>query len=66
MNSSMWRSKALQRSVQTLREDGQQVIEPLERLSFEYASKEMEINHVMPSVESVLSILKLEEEISEV
>lgn len=66
MNSAMWRNKALQRSVSLLKEDGQMVVEPLERPAFEYASKTIEVHHVLPSIESVLSILKLEEELCQI
>lgn len=60
MNSAMWKKRALQRNVSLLEEDGHRIIRPLERPAFEYASREIEMNYVMPSVESVLSILHLE------
>ncbi len=65
MNSAMWKNKALGRNVARLEEDGHLVIHPLEKPAFEYASKQIEINHVMPSIESILSILKLQEEIGD-
>jgi phosphopantothenoylcysteine synthetase/decarboxylase len=63
MNSAMWRSKALQRNVTLLKEDQHEVISPLERLAFEYASRSFEVNHVMPTIESIISIIKLQEEL---
>jgi phosphopantothenoylcysteine decarboxylase / phosphopantothenate---cysteine ligase len=63
MNSAMWNNKALQRNIALLHEDGHKVIPPLLRPAFEYASRQVELNHVMPSIESILSILKLEEEL---
>lgn len=63
MNSAMWKKKSVQRNVTLLEEDLHRVIIPLQRPVFEYASKEIKTNHVLPSVESVLSILKLEMEL---
>lgn len=62
MNSAMWESPALQRNVATLEKEGCRIINPLVRPAFEYASRQIEMNHVMPSIESILSILKTEEE----
>lgn len=63
MNSSMWKSKAVQRNVNLIREFNHTVVNPLEQPSYTYASGKIEINHIMPSIDSVLSILKLEEEL---
>lgn len=63
MNSSMWRNKAVQNNVRRVRDYGHKVINPIEQLAFEYASQELEMNYTLPSVESVLSILKLKEEL---
>lgn len=63
MNSSMWKNKVVQNNVRLIREQGHKVIDPVEQLSFEYASRELEMNHTLPSIESVLSILKLKEEL---
>lgn len=60
MNSAMWNNPAVQRNIQTLKQDQHQVIPPLERPAFEYASKEIKVNHTLPSIESILSILKME------
>lgn len=66
MNSAMWEKKALQRNLSIIKEDGHLIINPLERPAFEYASRQVEINHVMPPPESVLSILKMEDELERV
>lgn len=63
MNSAMWKNKILQRNVSILRENDHVVVEPLERLAYEYASRQFEIGHVMPTVESILSFIHLEKEI---
>lgn len=63
MNSSMWNSKAVQRNVNLIREYQHVVINPMEQRSYVYASGEIEMNHVMPSVETVLSFLMLEEDL---
>ena len=63
MNTSMWKNKAVQNNVKLIREYGHKVVDPIEQLSFEYASQELEMNHTLPSVESVLSLLKLEEQL---
>lgn len=62
MNKNMWLNKALQRNVALLIGDGHLVVNPLDKPSFEYATKQMTVNPVMPSIDSVVSILKLEEE----
>lgn len=64
MNSSLWRSKALQRNIALLKEMGHSVIDPIEKPAFEYASRQIEVNHVLPSIDSVLSILQLETELN--
>lgn len=64
MNSAMWKNQALQRNVSLLREYGHKVVDPIEKPAFEYASRKIEVNHVLPSVESVLSMLKIEGDLS--
>ena len=64
MNSAVWKNKALEGNVARIQEDGHLIIHPLERAAFEYASQPMEINHVMSSIESVLSVVKLEQNLS--
>jgi phosphopantothenoylcysteine decarboxylase/phosphopantothenate--cysteine ligase len=64
MNSTMWNNKILQNNIRLLEAGGHKVIKPLERPAFEYASREIEINHILPSVDSVISILRLEEELN--
>lgn len=66
MNSMMWNKKAVQRNVRILEEDGHRIIPPIERMGFEYAAKEVRNGLSLPSVESVLSILQLEVEMSHV
>lgn len=63
MNSAMWNKASVKRNISMLAEDGHKVIPALHRPAFEYASRAVEMNHVMPSLESVLSILKLELEL---
>ncbi|WP_075884034.1 flavoprotein [Candidatus Protochlamydia sp. W-9] len=63
MNSAMWRNKALQRNILLLEQDNHMIVPPLERPSFEYASRSIEVNHVMPTPETILSILQLEIEL---
>lgn len=63
MNSAMWNKPSVKRNISLLIEDGHKVISALHRPAFEYASREVEMNHVMPTLESVLSIVKLEVEL---
>lgn len=63
MNAAMWKKAAVQKNISLLQEEGHKVISPLERPAFEYASREIEMNPVLPSPESVVSILKLEIEV---
>lgn len=63
MNSAMWNNRALQRNIALVEED-HTIIYPVEKPAFEYASRQVEMNHVLPSVESVLSILKSQEELA--
>jgi phosphopantothenoylcysteine synthetase/decarboxylase len=63
MNSGMWSNKAVQRNVRQIQEDGHKVIPPIEKQAYESASKKIEVHPVMPSLESVISILKLEREV---
>lgn len=63
MNKSMWIKPSTQRNVSLVEEDGHRVVQPLEREAFEYASKEKRPNLLLPSSESVLSILKLKCEV---
>lgn len=63
MNSAMWKNKAVQNNVKLIREYGHKVINPIEQPAFEYASGKLEMNHTLPSIESVLSILKMKKEL---
>ncbi|NGX37297.1 MAG: Mersacidin decarboxylase [Chlamydiae bacterium] len=63
MNLSMWKKQSVQRNLSVLENDGHRVVPPIEKMGFEYASKEIRPNLMMPSTESVLSILKLELEV---
>ncbi|MDR3624200.1 MAG: flavoprotein [Chlamydiales bacterium] len=60
MNRAMWQNKAVQRNVQLLIDDGHKIIQPIIKEAFEYASRQFEINPVLPSIESIMSILQLE------
>lgn len=62
MNRAMWNQKAVQRNVTLLKEDGHKIVPPTEKLSFEYASRKLEMHPVLPSIESILSLLQLETE----
>lgn len=65
MNKAMWANPAVQRNVRTIASWGHRVVPPIEKLAFESASSQLEVHPVMPSVESVISLLKLETEIKE-
>ncbi len=62
MNSAMWESKAVQRNVLTIREDGHEVVSPKKKPAFESASKKIEEHPVLPEILSVISFLKKKQE----
>lgn len=63
MNSAMWKNKILQRNVSLIRDNNHIVVEPIEKPAYEYASRQFEIAHVAPSIDSILSFIHLEKEL---
>ncbi len=63
MNKAMWDKAAVQRNVRQIEADGGRVVSPIEQMGFEYASREIRPNLLIPSVDSVLSLIKTELEV---
>lgn len=58
VNDAMWSKKAVQRNVQTLREDGHVVVEPELALVYEVDSGDMRESWVIPDPERLLERLR--------
>lgn len=57
MNERMWKKKSVQRNVKLLEQDGDQVVKPVQTMSYEVASGKMRPNYTIPANDVVMKYL---------